>query len=138
MRGALFKQPPQAQILMKSKNFSAHQIENCPEIILGIETFEKGPFQPELGTIKVWSQIAPFLHQFITFSGFQCFHFHCVLFLVIFFQTPLSKIQDSGLIFYAHRPTSWILFGGVIINLYISCGVLIISSLASTMQKQFF
>ena len=38
----------------------------------------------------------PVLHQSVTFSGFHCFHFHCVLFLVISFQTPPSKIQDSG------------------------------------------
>ena len=28
----------------------------------------------------------------VTFSGFHCFHFQCVLFLVISFQTPPSKI----------------------------------------------
>ena len=43
-KSALFKQLPQAQILTKSKNFCTHQIENCQEIILGIEIFEKGPF----------------------------------------------------------------------------------------------
>ena len=43
-KSALFKQLPQAQILIKSKNFCTHQIENCQEIILGIEIFEKGRF----------------------------------------------------------------------------------------------
>ena len=43
-RGAHFKQPPQAQILTKSKNVCAHQIENCQEIILGIEIFKKRSF----------------------------------------------------------------------------------------------
>ena len=42
MRGALFKRLPRAQILTKSKNFCTHQIENCLEIILGFEIFEKG------------------------------------------------------------------------------------------------
>ena len=44
MRGALFKWLPWPQILMKSKNFSAHQIENCLEIILGSEIFAKAHF----------------------------------------------------------------------------------------------
>ena len=38
----LFKQPPQAEIWPKFKNFCAHQIENYLEIILGFEIFEKG------------------------------------------------------------------------------------------------
>ena len=37
MRGKLFKRQLLAKILMKSKNFFAHQIENYLEIILGIE-----------------------------------------------------------------------------------------------------
>ena len=33
----------------------------------------------------------------VTFSGFHCFHFHCVLFLVISFQTPPQKSVPEGL-----------------------------------------
>ena len=51
--------------------------------------------------IKVWSQIvalfATFLHQSVTFYGFHCFHFQCVLFLVISFQTPPQKSVPEGL-----------------------------------------
>ena len=50
--------------------------------------------------IKVWFQIvvlfAPFLHQSVTFSGFHCFHFHCLLFLVISFQTPPYDNVEKG------------------------------------------
>ena len=59
-----------------------------------------------------WRNFAPFLHQSVTFSGFHCFHFLCVLFLVIYFQPPPSKIRDSGLwgeeptaLMTHHRPT---------------------------------
>ena len=54
MTGAVFKWLPQPQILMKSKNFNAHQIENCLEINLGSEINAKAHFQPELRTIKVF------------------------------------------------------------------------------------
>ena len=37
MMGAVFKWMPQPQILMKSKSFNAHQIENYLEIILDTE-----------------------------------------------------------------------------------------------------
>ena len=50
MSSVLFKQPPRAQILMKSKRFYSHQIENCVDIILGIEI---GHSNLELRTIKV-------------------------------------------------------------------------------------
>ena len=48
MTDIIFKWPPPAQLLKKSKNFSAHQIGNYLEIILGTENFEKGFFEPEL------------------------------------------------------------------------------------------
>ena len=42
-----------------------------------------------------WFQIgtlfARFSHQSITFSGFHCFHFHCVLFWSFPFKPPLRK-----------------------------------------------
>ena len=44
MTGAVFKWLPQPQILMKSKNFKAHQIENYQEIILGSEIYSKAHF----------------------------------------------------------------------------------------------
>ena len=44
MTGAVFKWLPQPQILMKSKNFNAYQIENCKEIILGSEIYAKAHF----------------------------------------------------------------------------------------------
>ena len=44
MTGAVFKWLPRPQILMKSKNFNAHQIENCLEIILGSEIYSKAHF----------------------------------------------------------------------------------------------
>ena len=56
MMGAVFKWLPQPQILMKSKNFNAHQIENCLEIILSSEIYVKDHFQPELEMIKVFTQ----------------------------------------------------------------------------------
>ena len=56
MRGAIFKWLPQPQILMKSKYFNAHQKENCLEIILSSEIYEKAHFQPELEMIKVFTQ----------------------------------------------------------------------------------
>ena len=44
MTGAVFKWLPLPQILMKSKNFNAHQIKNCLEIILGSEIYSKAHF----------------------------------------------------------------------------------------------
>ena len=44
MTVAVFKLLPWPQILMKSKNFNAYQIENCQEIILGSEIYAKAHF----------------------------------------------------------------------------------------------
>ena len=44
MMGAVFKWLPRPQILTKSKNFNAYQIENCLEIILGSEIYAKAHF----------------------------------------------------------------------------------------------
>ena len=44
MTGAVFKWLPQPQILTKSKNFNAYQIENYLEIILDSEIFAKTHF----------------------------------------------------------------------------------------------
>ena len=50
--------------------------------------------------IILWNRdtFALFLHQSITFSGFHCFHFKCVLFLVISFSNPPSKIRPGIII----------------------------------------
>ena len=102
MRVAIFKRPPRAQFLTKSKNFCAHQIENYLEIILGFEIFEKGHSQPELRTIKVWSQIgtlfAPFLHHPSLFLAFTVFTSIVYFFWSFPFKPPLKNPsrRDSG------------------------------------------
>jgi len=91
MRVAIFKRPPRAQFLTKSKNFCAHQIENYLEIILGFEILKKVIPSLSYGRSKFGPKSGENCYVFtpsVTFSGFHCFHFHCVLFLVISFQTP--------------------------------------------------
>ena len=63
---------------------------------------KKGHFEPELQTIKVRPNSWYFLPNFftnylpITFSGFHCFHFQCVLFWVISFQTVIIvNVQED-------------------------------------------
>ena len=92
MRGALFKRLPCAQFLTKSKNFCAHQIEIAWILFWALKFFKKVISQ--IGTL-----FAPFLHQSITFSGCHCFHFQCVFFFVISFQTPPRKSVPLGRIF---------------------------------------
>ena len=70
----LFKQLSRAKIGPKFKNFGAHQIANDQKIVLSKENPQKVHSRP-----KLWA---------FTMG----FHFHCVLFLVISFQTPPSKI----------------------------------------------
>ena len=68
MTGTVFTWPPQPQILMKSKNFSSHQTENCLEIILGSEIYSKAHFYPELQMIKVQTKNARFVGATCTFN----------------------------------------------------------------------
>ena len=66
MRVAIFKQPPRAQFLTKSKNFCAHQIENYLEIILGFEIFEKGHPSLSYRRSKFGDKLWYFLPRFYT------------------------------------------------------------------------
>ena len=70
------------------------------QTLMGTEIFEKGHFQPKLiQMIKVgpkWGEFCYVFLQTITFSGFHFFHFQCVLFLVISFQTTLLKIRITN------------------------------------------
>ena len=85
-----------------SKKLCVHPIENCLEIILGIEIFEKGHFLPELWTIKVWWQIEGILPCFYNnpslFLAFTVFTSSVYFFLSIHFKPPLqkSKIPACG------------------------------------------
>ena len=56
-------------------------------------------------------KIATFLHQSVTFSGFHCFHFHCVLFWSFPFKPPLRKSDFlGGIINYLKHITSFLEF----------------------------
>ena len=79
---------------------NAHQIENCLEILLGTDIFEKCHFQPELRTIKVWSQIVALLCYVFTpicnFFWLSLFSLPVCTFFGHFLSNPPSKIRPGG------------------------------------------
>ena len=125
MRVAIFKRPPRAQFLTKSKNFCGHQIENCLKILLDFEIFEKGHSKPELRMIKVWSQIIVLFAMFYTnpslFLAFTVFTSIVYFFWLFPFQPPPfenPRLQPGLVSNFWHRPTFWIFLGGLNDTLY--------------------